>query len=457
MKRKFLTAFLLCALLLGTLSACGNGPDATTPVATTPSDTAPAETTPAATTPSNAAPAETTPAATTPSDTTPAETTPAASAPTGSLIVTGTFVPAEDAPLLDAEKLEIEASWLQATDCVLRWFDEDRIATRHFGVRYYGSAGDVIFLAVPQKKSVDSEAELSIYAFHEGTLFPYSSVSAPADVWVGLDAYDSRFAAEIEQREDLDDPGFYGGEHPSLGDSPYTRDQLLERGVRPHGSCSSADGYLGTYNGNSVYALSHVEARGSRKIMIGGLCFWWERFTAVVCNDTDVYPLDVAFEQGLLGYEDLRAVAYYWYGEECPEKPHALLPSVDDDFADDAVLLVMTREASLRFHTYTPEDFPELACVRVDSLSTAAEAITKAQLERAGIDLSNMEIDEWTTFDSPRIEEKYQRTVNNYCQILRLTLAEPGKENVIDAIALLREREDVKAADPDYVLHIEWD
>lgn len=35
--------------------------------------------------------------------------------------------------------------------------------------------------------------------------------------------------------------------------------------------------------------------------------------------------------------------------------------TIEDDFVDNHVLVVLTNEASLQFRSYSPEDFPEIA------------------------------------------------------------------------------------------------
>lgn len=51
--------------------------------------------------------------------------------------------------------------------------------------------------------------------------------------------------------------------------------------------------------------------------------------------------------------------------------------SIEDDFVDNHVLVVLTNEASLKFKTYTTEDFPEIACEKMRELT---EAFTQSVL-----------------------------------------------------------------------------
>lgn len=126
--------------------------------------------------------------------------------------------------------------------------------------------------------------------------------------------------------------------------------------------------------------------------------------------------------------------------------------SPEADFNEDTVLVIMTKAASLQFRTYTPEDFPELSCVSVNDLSTSAGSKTRDQLLKAGIDPSTMEINEETVIDSPEFDEENKERVNSYRQGLCIKLAEPGKDKVLAAIEILKQRDDVLTAEPDYVL-----
>jgi hypothetical protein len=62
-----------------------------------------------------------------------------------------------------------------------------------------------------------------------------------------------------------------------------------------------------------------------------------------------------------------------------------------------------------------------------------------------------MEINEETVIDSPEFDEENKERVNSYRQILCIKLAEPGKEKVLAAIEILKQRDDVLTAGPDYL------
>ena len=124
-------------------------------------------------------------------------------------------------------------------------------------------------------------------------------------------------------------------------------------------------------------------------------------------------------------------------------------PSLEDNFADNHVLVVLTREASLEFNTYTENSFSAIGCAKVTNLSDATGSMAQAAMTQASAAL----LSGYTTI-SPANEIKHAETIGNYKQILCLELAEPGKENVLAAIKLLMQRDDVLYAGPDYIMSI---
>ena len=48
---------------------------------------------------------------------------------------------------------------------------------------------------------------------------------------------------------------------------------------------------------------------------------------------------------------------------------------LEDDFADYKVSVVLTKEASMSFKTYTPKDFPEIGCSLVKELSASTSIL----------------------------------------------------------------------------------
>ncbi len=93
--------------------------------------------------------------------------------------------------------------------------------------------------------------------------------------------------------------------------------------------------------------------------------------------------------------------------------------TLEDDFADGTLLMVINNQASISRGAYTIADFPEIDCAEVDDMFLECEA-----------------------------QESFDEST--YHKIVKITLANSGKQNVLDAIHILEKRQDVLYASPDY-------
>ena len=87
--------------------------------------------------------------------------------------------------------------------------------------------------------------------------------------------------------------------------------------------------------------------------------------------------------------------------------------TLDDDFADDRIIVSIQNAYSLAFHTYTPEDFPEIKCINVEDLTTASRDRAKAIVEGNPL---------------PTEPGMSQPDIQKYHQILCITLKIPGRK-----------------------------
>ena len=236
---------LLCiilAALMFMLPACGTAPTPTTPTATT------------------------TPVETTPTPTTPTPTTPAA---------TDAYQSPDVIPITDTEKAEIEREAISYESMFggrFYWFDDERVETRHNGWRYYGRMNGGILVGKPHS---DPRKYNDLVFFPQVTLILYKesqftsilSYGLDSSTFASLSAYSMAYESAILQREDLDNPCWYGGQNlPALVDSIYYDADAVA-------SLRKGYGYLGTYNGYSV-CYSEDGLRGSGVKIIGGVAFW---------------------------------------------------------------------------------------------------------------------------------------------------------------------------------------
>lgn len=105
--------------------------------------------------------------------------------------------------------------------------------------------------------------------------------------------------------------------------------------------------------------------------------------------------------------------------------------TLEDNFADNRVLVTLRTEVSKELKSsWSKEDFSEVSCVSVKSLTDNNGKATKQQ--------------------------EFEKTVNNSCvtdfkTTLLLELPEKSKANVLDTIKKLKKREDVLYVEPTIV------
>ena len=123
--------------------------------------------------------------------------------------------------------------------------------------------------------------------------------------------------------------------------------------------------------------------------------------------------------------------------------------TVDGDFADDHVLLVLNKQETMRFKDYSVRDFSDSNVFAVEELTQSSREVVQEQIyrQRQQINSDNSE--------TVRESEAMEIDADSFRSILRLTLRNPGKENVIDAIKKLEQRDDVLLAEPDWILTLD--
>lgn len=124
--------------------------------------------------------------------------------------------------------------------------------------------------------------------------------------------------------------------------------------------------------------------------------------------------------------------------------------TLEDDFADNRILVVLKNGASLDFKNHDVLDFSDIGCKSVRSMSTGREATIKSEVavlaEMAKTDILHKNIKNIVR------EEHSDIDLLSYHKIMCLELAEPGKENVLSAIKILEQRDDIIVACPDYYI-----
>ena len=132
------------------------------------------------------------------------------------------------------------------------------------------------------------------------------------------------------------------------------------------------------------------------------------------------------------------------YGETPTKKRPSEEEMIGADFEENRVLVIMQPGTSLG-KIFGIEDFTEVVCIEVlEGNSGVRETMQKQLKAEATGDWSELQdrIDKNRLFDKEHIENFKRR----FC----LTLSECGRQNVIEAVKCLSEREDIYWAGPSF-------
>jgi len=124
--------------------------------------------------------------------------------------------------------------------------------------------------------------------------------------------------------------------------------------------------------------------------------------------------------------------------------------SINDNFADDRLVVILTAEASLRYidKDFTPEFFPEIEhLIRIeDSTEHTAE-------------VARMQIHAQSTGDFSLLADRVQSgmlvNIPDFRRILELRLSVNCKSYVLEAVEILSRRPEVHRAEPDFIFEID--
>ena len=122
-------------------------------------------------------------------------------------------------------------------------------------------------------------------------------------------------------------------------------------------------------------------------------------------------------------------------------KPERPLYTVDMEFIDNQVVVTLTEKASFEriFDDYTTEDFSEVGAIAVSEITAfTIETIRQCLLA-----------------DPTGGTIPYHLSGFEKFRQFEITLAEESKENVLRAIDVLYERDDIKAAGPNFILYLD--
>ena len=107
--------------------------------------------------------------------------------------------------------------------------------------------------------------------------------------------------------------------------------------------------------------------------------------------------------------------------------------TIDDEFTDNEILIVLTNEESLKFSEYTVNSFSEINCIAIDDLTDGYKDKIEQQLN--GTYTGNMPVN-----------------LSTFNRIFKLTLGINSKQYVLNSIKELEKRSDILSASPNVFL-----
>lgn len=120
--------------------------------------------------------------------------------------------------------------------------------------------------------------------------------------------------------------------------------------------------------------------------------------------------------------------------------------SIEENFSDNAVIVVLNRQATHHFREYTIEDFSEVNAVSVTNLSEKTGRLVQRQIvaDKTGDKRSIQQY----------IDDDMLVNIDAFRTILMIELGVRCKKNVLRSIRILEQHEDILSAEPDYYMQI---
>jgi hypothetical protein len=219
--------------------------------------------------------------------------------------------------------------------------------------------------------------------------------------------------------------------------------------------------YFGTYRGSVVLMINCICCYFADVVweeeVAGRVFLYRDSQRILVWNDGAFYDLsgaNGAYELGLLTAEDIFRVHLRF--------EQARPPWNRPQFDDDAVVLVLTREASRDNRTFTIQDFPDVGAVYVEDLSrlsdreySFARRIWDAQiaLQEYYALTGQVNPELLSIYLDARADGAANTLVNfdEFRRILLIRLDQNCKENVLYTVQQLKQHEFVHVAEPNFI------
>lgn len=130
--------------------------------------------------------------------------------------------------------------------------------------------------------------------------------------------------------------------------------------------------------------------------------------------------------------------------------------TIDDDFSNNRILVVLKNNESLKLKSYSSDDFYGITCKSVKSLTTSTDKKAKLQIDDF-LKNSLYAKEANTSFIRHETNDFKSVDLNTYRRVICIELEENSKENVLEVIKALEKRDDVLYAGPDYFVYLNSD
>ena len=130
--------------------------------------------------------------------------------------------------------------------------------------------------------------------------------------------------------------------------------------------------------------------------------------------------------------------------------------TLDDDFEDDSVIVMLKNDVSLELDDYDKYDFSEVNAEKVEDLTS----YTVESIKEQNLQLNSLSVNSTATADEAindeivddyEDESGYNNDYSSFHRIIKLDLNTQSKQAVLDAIDELEARDDVWAVQPNYI------
>jgi len=162
-------------------------------------------------------------------------------------------------------------------------------------------------------------------------------------------------------------------------------------------------------------------------------------FAAIIFMMMIALVAGIAFNQ--FGTQTAHASSGHLQGSE--EVAVRSTATLNDDFTDCTVLVVLSRAASRDLRDFTVEDFPEFDFYSVEDISPGLELARVQTMAAMSRRASHFYYD-----------SNWSINLETFRRIKALRLREPSRENVLTAVRALEQRDDVISANPNFIEYL---